>query len=36
MSRLDASIIFETMAMGCISTTAYIAIHKYDAKNVMG
>lgn len=28
MSRLDASLVFETMAMGCVSTTAYISIHK--------
>lgn len=27
MSRLDASIIFEQLAMGCTSTTAYITIH---------
>ncbi len=28
LSRLDASIIFEAMAQGCASTTAYISIHK--------
>lgn len=27
LSRLDASIIFEELAMGCTSTTAYITIH---------
>ncbi|MBA4502727.1 acyl-CoA dehydrogenase family protein [Marinobacterium marinum] len=27
LSRLDASIIFEQLAMGCTSTTAYITIH---------
>ncbi len=27
MSRLDASIIFEQLSMGCTSTTAYITIH---------
>ena len=28
LSRLDASIIFEALAQGCVSTTAYISIHK--------
>ena len=28
LSRLDASIIFEALATGCCSTTAYISIHK--------
>lgn len=28
LTRLDASIIFEAMAPGCVSTTAYISIHK--------
>jgi len=27
LSRLDASIIFEALAQGCVSTTAYITIH---------
>lgn len=27
LSRLDASIIFEQLAMGCTSTTAYLSIH---------
>ncbi len=27
LSRLDASIIFEQLAMGCTSTTAFITIH---------
>lgn len=30
MTRLDASIIFEALSQGCVSTTAYISIHKYD------
>ncbi len=29
LSRLDASIIFEALSQGCVSTTAYITIHKY-------
>ena len=28
LSRLDSSIIFEALAAGCVSTTAYISIHK--------
>ena len=28
LSRLDASIIFEGLSEGCVSTTAYISIHK--------
>lgn len=28
LGRLDASIIFEALAHGCASTTAYISIHK--------
>ena len=28
LTRLDASIIFEALAQGCVSTTAYITIHK--------
>jgi alkylation response protein AidB-like acyl-CoA dehydrogenase len=27
LSRLDASLIFERLAMGCTSTTAYLTIH---------
>lgn len=27
LSRLDASIIFEQLSMGCVSTTAYLTIH---------
>ena len=30
LSRLDASIIFEQLAMGCTSTTAFITIHNMD------
>lgn len=29
LGRVDASIIFEALAQGCVSTTAYISIHKY-------
>ena len=29
LNRLDASIIFEALSQGCVSTTAYISIHKY-------
>lgn len=29
LTRLDASIIFEALSQGCVSTTAYISIHKY-------
>ena len=29
LSRLDASVIFESLSQGCVSTTAYITIHKY-------
>ena len=28
LSRLDSSVIFESLATGCVSTTAYISIHK--------
>ena len=28
LSRVDASIIFEAMSQGCVSTTAYVSIHK--------
>lgn len=28
LSRLDASIIFEALSAGCVSTTAYLTIHK--------
>jgi isobutyryl-CoA dehydrogenase len=28
LSRLDASIVFEAMSQGCVSTTAYLSIHK--------
>lgn len=29
LSRVDSSVIFEALATGCVSTTAYITIHKY-------
>ena len=28
LSRLDATVIFEALATGCVSTTAYLSIHK--------
>lgn len=28
LSRLDASLIFEALSGACVSTTAYISIHK--------
>ena len=28
LTRLDAAVIFEALATGCVSTTAYISIHK--------
>ena len=31
LTRLDASIIFEALAQGCVSTTAYISIHNMCA-----
>ncbi len=29
LSRLDTSVIFEALSTGCVSTTAYLSIHKY-------
>lgn len=29
LSRLEASVIFEALSTGCVSTTAYLSIHKY-------
>ncbi len=29
LTRLDSSIIFEALSEGCVSTAAYISIHKY-------
>lgn len=34
LSRLDTSIIFEALSTGCVSTTAYISIHKYELYHV--
>ena len=31
LSRLDASVIFEALATGCVSTTAYLSIHNMCA-----
>ena len=28
LSRLEASVIFEALSTGCVSTTAYLSIHK--------
>lgn len=28
LSRLDTSLIFEALSTGCVSTTAYLSIHK--------
>ena len=28
LNRMDASVIFEALSQGCVSTTAYISIHK--------
>jgi isobutyryl-CoA dehydrogenase len=28
LSRFEASIVFEALSQGCVSTTAYISIHK--------
>lgn len=28
LSRLDASIVFEALSQGCVTTTAYLSIHK--------
>lgn len=28
MTRLDASLVFEALSHGCVSTAAYISIHK--------
>ena len=28
LSRLDSSVVFEALATGCVSTTAYLSIHK--------
>ena len=29
LSRLEASVVFEALAQGCVSTTAYLSIHKW-------
>jgi len=31
LSRLATSVIFEALSTGCVSTTAFISIHKYVA-----
>ncbi|WP_171524863.1 acyl-CoA dehydrogenase family protein, partial [Acinetobacter nosocomialis] len=31
LSRLDAALIFEELAKGCVSTTAYVSIHNMAA-----
>ena len=34
LSRLDAAIVFEALAEGCVSTTAYITIHKWVSRYI--
>jgi len=34
LSRLDTSVIFEALSTGCVSTTAYISIHKYGPPDI--
>lgn len=29
LGRIEASLIFEALSRGCVSTSAYISIHKY-------
>lgn len=29
LNRLESSVVYEALAQGCVSTTAYITIHKY-------
>ena len=29
LTRVDTSVIFEALSTGCVSTTAYVSIHKY-------
>jgi len=29
LGRIEASLIFEALSTGCVSTSAYISIHKY-------
>lgn len=29
LTRLQASVIFEALSTGCVSTTAFLSIHKY-------
>lgn len=33
LTRFDTSIIFEAMSTGCVSTTAYLSIHKLVCNN---
>lgn len=30
LGRIEASLIFEALSQGCVSTSAYISIHKYS------
>jgi len=30
LGRMEASVIFEALSQGCVSTSAYISIHKYS------
>lgn len=31
IARLDSSVVFESLATGCVSTTAYLSIHNMTA-----
>jgi hypothetical protein len=31
LKRVDAAVIFEALSTGCVSTTAFLSIHKYEA-----
>ena len=35
LTRLDAAIIFEQLAAGCVSTSAYLSIHNMIIKNLL-
>ena len=36
LTRLDTSVIFEALATGCVSTTAYLSIHKLVTAHLCG
>ena len=33
LKRIDAAVIFEALSTGCVSTTAYLSIHKYGGQS---